>query len=259
MPTQGEKANIFRSLHVKGSPVVLFNVWDAGSAKIVSKAGARAIATGSAPVAMANDFGDGQDLPLELALGNIGRIANAVDLPVTMDIEGAYSENPEMGAANMAKAIEAGAVGFNFEDQIVGGSGLHAADVQSNRIRAARKACDSTGIGAFINARTDVFLKALKQKLDPTAEMLDEAVMRAEAYMNAGADGFFAPGLHDIEMIAELCGKTELPVNMLALPDAPSHSELARAGVARISYGPVGYLRMSDWLQKHAEAVLADR
>lgn len=255
MSHQSDHADRFRALHVKGTPVVLYNVWDAGSAKAVADAGASAVATGSAPVAMANGFGDGQHMGLDLALANVTRIVDAVDLPVSMDFEGAYSTDPQEGAANFAKAINAGAVGFNFEDQIVGGDGLHDVTLQSQRLRAAREACDASGVGAFINARTDVFLKAYAQKADITRDMLDQAVTRAEAYASAGADGFFAPGLMDLDMIAELCDRVALPVNIIALPGAPSNAELAGAGVARISYGPVPYKQMIAWFTAQARAV----
>lgn len=259
MSQQSAKADLFRALHVKGDPVLLYNVWDAGSAKAVAEAGAVAIATGSAPVAMANGFGDGQQMALDPALANIARIVAAVDLPVTMDFEGAYSTDPGEGAANFTKAIEAGAIGFNFEDQIIGGEGLHEVGHQAERVRAARAACDASGVGAFINARTDVFLKAMARKKPATQGMLDEAIARAHAYADAGADGFFAPGLMDIDMIAELCERVALPVNIIALPGAPSNADLAAAGVARVSYGPVPYRQMTAWLTEQAKAVFEAR
>ncbi len=256
MTSQSQQADQFRQLHVKGDPVVIYNVWDAGSAGAVAAAGAKALATGSAPVAMAQGFADGENIPLDLALDNIRRIVAAVDLPVSMDIEGGFSADPATGAANIARGVEAGAVGFNFEDQVVGGTGLHAVADQAARIAAARAALDATGVGAFLNARTDIFLKAMAAKTAPTAEMLVDAVERAAAFADAGADGFFAPGLLDIDMIAELCGRVALPVNIIALPGAPDNAALANAGVARISYGPVPYRQMIAWLQDQARAAL---
>src|SRR5512139_4073753 len=114
----------FVRLHVPGEPLVLFNVWDVGSAIAVAKAGAKAIATGSASVAMANGFGDGQELPMDFVLANAKRIADAVDLPVTVDFEGAYSADPGEAGQNIAKLAATGVVGCNFEDQVVGGEGL---------------------------------------------------------------------------------------------------------------------------------------
>jgi len=253
--SQIDKAKAFHRLHVKGDPVILYNIWDAGSAKAVAKAGALALATGSAPVAMANGFRDGQGIPLDLALANCQRISGAVDLPVTLDFEGAYSDDPEEGANNFTQALECGAIGFNFEDQIVGGEGLHTINKQVLRIEAARKACDASGISVFVNARTDVFLKALKAKIDPTREMLDEVILRSSAYADAGADGFFAPGLMNLEMIEEFCDSCPLPVNIIALPGTPPNTDLAKAGVARISYGPVPYQQMTAWLTDQAKSV----
>lgn len=257
MKTQADLASDFRTLHLKGDPVVLYNIWDAGSAKAVAEAGAKAIATGSAPAAMANGYSDGQALPLDLALANVARITAAVSLPVSMDFEGGYALEPEAVTANFSRAVTAGAVGFNFEDQIVGGDGLYAIDVQARRIKAARQGCDTNGVGAFLNARTDVFLKAYAAKKAPTREMLADVVARAKAYADAGADGFFTPGLLDLDMITELCSEVTLPVNIIALPGAPSNAELAKAGVARISYGPVPYRQMSAWLTEQARAVFA--
>ena len=256
MTDQETRANTFRALHVKGDPVILYNIWDAGSAKAVADTGAKAIATGSAPVAMANGSADGQHFQLDLALANIERIVGSVDLPVTMDIEGGYSTDPVATGENFARGITSGAVGFNFEDQVVGGEGLHDITTQTARIKAARAACDATGVPAFINARTDIFLKAMKAQIDPTRAMLDEAIARARAYADSGADGFFAPGLKDIAMIAELCEASELPVNIIALPGTPAATDLADAGVARISYGPVPYNQMVAWFTEQAKTAL---
>lgn len=256
MNEQQQLADQFRSLHVKGRPVILYNIWDVGTAKAVVAAGAKALATGSAPVAMANGFGDGEKVPFDMALENITRIVTAVYLPVSLDIEGAYSIDPEQGGANLVRAIRAGAIGFNFEDQIVGGEGLHATADQAVRLKVARKACDATGVNAFINARTDIFLKAKLAGEPATKEMLEQAIERAEAYADAGADGFFAPGLLDIDMISELCAKASLPVNIIALPGAPENPELAQAGVARISYGPVPYRKMIAWFEEQARLAL---
>jgi 2-methylisocitrate lyase-like PEP mutase family enzyme len=255
MSDQAERARAFHALHVKGDPVVLYNCWDPGSAKIVALAGARAIATGSWPVAAAFGFADGEKIPLALALDNISRIAAAVDLPVTMDLEGGYGVAPETVAAAVAQAIAAGAVGFNFEDQIVGGEGLHGIEVQTRRIAAAAAAVKASGIPAFINARTDLFLKAKPGTHD--AALLALAIERAKAYQQAGADGFFAPGLADAALIGQLTAATALPVNIIALASVPPRAELAELGVARISHGPVPYRKMAAWLEEQARAAIS--
>jgi len=242
----------FARLHVAGKPLVLFNVWDAGSAQAVAKAGAGAIATGSASVAMANGFGDGQELPMEFALENARRIIKAVDLPVTVDFEGAYSDDPQEGARNIARLADTGAVGCNFEDQVVGGEGLHPISVQAERIAAARAA---VGPGFFINVRTDLFLKAKQETHDEA--MLDEATRRVRAYAEAGASGFFVPMLGNLGFLTRLCAESPVPVNFMTYPGCPSNAEVAATGVARISHGPFPYMALMGQLEESARLALA--
>ena len=250
MNDQKEKAELFTSLHKPGDPLILFNIWDAGSAKAVAEAGAKAIATGSWSVAAANGYADGQSLPLDLSIENIRRIADSVDVPVSLDFEGGYAESPDDLRANITRVIEAGAIGINFEDQIVGGTGLYTIDQQAARIQAIRETAESNKIPLFINARTDVFLKTYPAQHD--AEQLREAIARAAAYARAGASGFFAPGLRNPDLIKELCEASPIPVNIMVLPDAPPNPELAALGVARISYGPGPYRQMIDFLKTAA-------
>lgn len=248
MTTQKERADIFHELHVKGRPVILFNIWDAGSAKAVTEAGAKAIATGSWSVATANGFADGQKLPFDFALANLERIVNSVDLPVSIDLEGGYAtENPEL-KENIKRVIEAGAVGINFEDQIVGGEGLYTVEEQCARIAAVREAAEQLSIPLFINARTDVFLKTYP--VGHNEAQLDEAIARAAAYAEAGASGLFAPGLRDNDFIKQLCETSPLPVNIMVLPDTPAADVLAGLGVSRISYGPGPYRQMMEALKE---------
>src|SRR5262245_43352573 len=159
MPSsQSQRFATFAALHVPGDPVVLYNIWDVGSALAVVKAGAKALATGSHPVGDASGFGDAHQVPLDYVFANAGRIVDAVDpLPLTVDFEGAYSTDPEVGGRNVAALGASGAVGCNFEDQLVGGEGIHPLDLQVRRIAAIRQA---VGDSFFINARTDLFLKA---------------------------------------------------------------------------------------------------
>jgi 2-methylisocitrate lyase-like PEP mutase family enzyme len=231
MTEQGEKARAFAALHRPGDPVVLYNAWDAGSAKIVAEAGAQAIATGSASVAAAHGFQDAEALPLELALANSARVAEAVELPVTIDFEGAYAVEPESVAANMKRLAETGAIGCNFEDQVIGGEGVHPLDLQVKRIAAIRRA---VGDQFFINARTDLFLKT--QTYDDA--LVDQVVERGKAFADAGASGFFVPRLADPKQIERVVREVPLPLNVIAFPGAPDKNVWAEAGVARISHGP---------------------
>ena len=230
------KFDMFAALHVPGDPVILYNVWDVGSARAVVSAGAKALATGSHPVADANGWPDGQNVPIDFALANARRIADSVDLPLTVDFEGAYSADPGEGAANVARLAETGAVGCNFEDQVIGGTddqnrGLHPLDLQVRRIAAIRKA---VGEAFFINARTDLFLKT--QTYDEV--LVDQAIERGKAFADAGASGFFVPRLSDPKQIERVVREVPLPLNVIAFPGAPHNKVWAEAGVARISHGP---------------------
>jgi 2-methylisocitrate lyase-like PEP mutase family enzyme len=150
-------AREFAKLHVPGSPLILYNVWDAGSAQAVERAGAKAIATGSASVAEANGFTDGEEVPMDFAIANAKRIIDSVALPVTIDFEGGYAVDPASIERNATKLAATGAIGCNFEDQVVGTDELHSIDEQVARIAAVRRA---GGPDFFINARTDMFMKA---------------------------------------------------------------------------------------------------
>lgn len=250
--TQADKARLLTSLHRPGDPLILYNAWDAGSARTVAEAGAKAIATGSASVAAAHGCHDAEALPLELALANAARVVEAVELPVTIDFEGAYAVAPDAVAANMARLARTGAVGCNFEDQVIGGEGLHAVEAQAARIRAARAA---VGPDFFINARTDIFLKAKPEAHD--IAKVDEALERARAYAEAGASGFFVPGLIDLDLLARVCTASPLPVNFMAFPGAPEAAAVAAAGVARISHGPFPYKLAMKALKDAASAAYA--
>jgi len=225
------KYDSFAALHVPGDPVVLYNIWDAGSALAVVAAGAKALATGSHPVADANGWPDGQQVPIDFALANARRIVESVELPLTVDFEGAYSDDPAEAGANVARLKETGAVGCNFEDQVIGGEGLHPLDAQCARIRAIR---DAVGGDFFINARTDLYLKT--QTYDDA--LVEQAIERGKAFADAGASGFFVPRLSDPHQIARIVEAVPLPLNVIAFPGAPPKSEWANAGVARISHGP---------------------
>ncbi len=246
---QIERAKTFAALHVKGDPVVLYNIWDAGTARVLAEAGAKALATGSASVAWAQGFEDGQKIPLEWVYNITSQIVANVHVPLSVDFEGGYGVDPLTIAKNVAGLVRAGAVGVNFEDQIVGGSGLHDVRTQAGRIRAVREGAAQSGVPLFINARTDLFLK----ETDPSRHgaLMEEAFLRAAAYERAGADGFFAPGLGDPELIRALCAGVALPVNILTRKGEPGRDVLGSLGVARISYGPGPYEAL---MEKLAEA-----
>jgi 2-methylisocitrate lyase-like PEP mutase family enzyme len=250
MMDQKEKAARFAELHVKGAPVLLYNAWDAGSAKAIAEAGARAIATSSWSVAEAQGYHDGEELPLALAELILARVAASVDLPVTADFEGGYSEIDDVLAANIGRLLDSGVIGINFEDRVVKGSGLYDVDRQARRIAAIRKAADAKGIAFFVNARTDVFFEG---GAEPD-ELVTAALERAKAYEAAGASGLFIPGLTDEGGIARIVEGTLLPVNVMVMGGVPSNARLAELGVARISYGPIPYVNAVKALKKDAQA-----
>lgn len=248
--SQAEKARVFAALHVKGDPFVLYNIWDAGTARAVAAAGARAVATGSWSLAAAHGYEDGERIPLDLVATVVARIAASVDLPVSVDVEGGYGTSPEQLATTVETILGTGAVGINLEDQVVGGDGLYGVAEQAGRIAAIRRAAERSGAALFVNARTDLFLK--ERDRSRHAALLGAAKERAAAYAEAGASGFFAPGLADPATIAELCAASPLPVNVMTGEAVPARDVLAGCGVARISHGPFPYIAAMRWLQEQA-------
>lgn len=234
MSAQAAKAETFRSLHVSGRPLVLFNIWDASTAKAVAAAGARALATGSWSVAAANGFADGERVLLDLAIDNLARIVGATDLPVTVDPERGYGETAAEVAWRVARAIEAGAVGCNLEDSLPRDGSLRDVGEQAERIAAAGRAARETGISMFINARTDIFFQKPAEAHDDG--MVHAALDRAEAFAKAGANGLFVPGVVDETLIGRLAEASPLPVNIMVEANTPSLSRLAELSGARQSW-----------------------
>jgi 2-methylisocitrate lyase-like PEP mutase family enzyme len=251
--TQSEKAAAFAKLHVKGSPVLLYNAWDAGSAKAIEAAGAKAVATSSWSVAEAQGYQDGEELPIEMAEMVIGRIAASVTVPVTADFEGGYSDDDAVLADNIGRLLDSGVIGINFEDRVIKGDGLYDIERQARRIAAIRKAADVKGVPLFINARTDLFLG----RGGEASSEIDAALERAKAYAGAGASGFFIPGLADEALIGRIVEVAPLPVNVMVASGVPSNRRLTDLGVARISYGPIPYIETMQALQKAATSILS--
>lgn len=238
--TPKEKVTLFRNLHIKGKPFVLKNIWDTGSAKTIAECGDQALATSSWAVAAAYGYSDGEQCPFELVIANIERITSAVDLPVSLDIESGYSKTSEGIANTITQVIQAGAIGINIEDQFIGGDGLYSIEEQCSRIAVARKAASDAGLELFINARTDVYLKT--KATDQNEKHLEEVIERGNAYANAGADGFFVPGLLDSSTIKSLCQQVSLPINIMLMDKELKPEEFASLGVARISTGGLPYM-----------------
>ncbi|MEW2132281.1 isocitrate lyase/phosphoenolpyruvate mutase family protein [Streptomyces sp. NPDC005435] len=226
--THADNARLFRSLHTPSAPLALANAWDAASARVVEAAGAPAIATTSAGVSWALGSPDGGSLTRARALEVIARIAAAVTVPVTADIEDGYGADAAAVAETVAGVIEAGAVGVNIED------GTRPPAELAARLTAARRAAERAGADLFLNARVDTYLLGLG---DPETR-LAETLTRARLYADAGADGVFVPGVTDPATLKALAEDIALPLNVMAGPGAPSVAELGGLGVARVSLGP---------------------
>jgi 2-methylisocitrate lyase-like PEP mutase family enzyme len=230
---QRAKALTLRSLYTDGI-LVLPNAWDAGSAALIAAAGAQAIATTSAGVSWSLGRPDGQGLTRDEMAAAIARIVASVDLPVTADVEGGYGPAPADVAETVRAAVAAGAVGINLEDSRAPGGPLFELEDQADRIGAARAAAAEAGLPELvINARTDVYLFGI----GPEDGRFGDVLNRAAAYAAAGADSLFVPGLLDLDVLAELTSRVELPVNVMAGPGAPGIAQLRAAGVRRISVG----------------------
>ncbi|MFI5611074.1 isocitrate lyase/phosphoenolpyruvate mutase family protein [Amycolatopsis sp. NPDC051903] len=233
MESLQDKAKALRALH--GEPmVVLPNAWDAGSAAVIEHAGAKAVATTSGGVSWALGRGDGQKLTRAEMTEAVRRIAAAVSVPVSADVEGGYGPDPADVATTVTEIIGAGAVGVNLEDSRAGTMSLFSADEQAARLKAAREAAVAAGLpDLWINARTDVYLFGVGE---PSGRF-DDVVTRARAYAEAGVDSIFVPGLIDLAVLRELSAAAPIPVAVMAWPGAPSVSEFAAAGVRRVTVG----------------------
>jgi 2-methylisocitrate lyase-like PEP mutase family enzyme len=221
-----DAAGAFRALHHGPRVLVLPNAWDALSARIVESCGATAIATPSAALAWAHGKPDGEVLSLDTLVAAVREITAAVSIPVSVDLERGWSDDPAAVVDAIARVVDAGAVGVNLED------GVGAPELLARKIRAC-KASPSTA-HVFVNARTDVFLRNLSASEDRVADVRS----RARLYAEAGADGLFVPGIVAPTEIQAVTSATPLPVNVLAMPGLPSVTDLPRLGVRRLSVGP---------------------
>jgi 2-methylisocitrate lyase-like PEP mutase family enzyme len=233
-PNQKKKAEALRLMHTHGDVLVLPNVWDVASARIIEDAGFLAIATTSAGVAFARGYPDGQKIPAQEMFDQVAKIAAGVKLPVTADAEAGYGSKPEDAAKTARGVVEAGAVGMNFEDATGDpASPLFDLSLQLERIRAICEESKKLGVPLVLNARTDVYLLQVGEP----AKRYDAAVRRLAAFRDAGADCVFVPGIRDVETIRRLVADLRCPVNILAVDGSPSVSELGAMGVRRISLG----------------------
>ena len=249
---QRRRAEEFRSFHLSAPILVLPNAWDVASARVLAAIpGCRAIATTSAGVAEALGYTDQEGTPREAMLEAVARIARAVDLPVTADLEAGYGDP----VATAEGAVEAGAVGLNFEDATYRDDDpLQATAVQAERISSIRAAGESAGVPLVINARTDVFLA----QVGGPEGRVELATERGRAYLEAGADCVFVPAVRDAETIGALVRAMGGPVSVLAGRGTPPVAELERLGVARVSVGSSAYRTTLAFLDRLGREVLGD-
>jgi 2-methylisocitrate lyase-like PEP mutase family enzyme len=229
------KAERLRALHHTGRVLVFPNIWDPGGARMMEHLGYPAVATASASVAYALGYDDGQQITLDAMLDVVGRIAKAVQVPVTADMEWGYAVEPDDVAANMRRVLEAGVVGVNLEDSVHEGEELFSVEFQCERLRAVRAMADEADIPLFVNARTDLFFPRVPGTLD---EKVDAAIERAKAYLAAGADCFYPIVLGDLDALKRIYAAIRAPINVLAPTAKASLEELEEAGIARVSLGP---------------------
>ena len=220
-------ATIFHDLHTEPGVLILPNAWDAGSARLFEDSGAKAIATTSAGVAWALGYPDGDALPISKLAAVVSGITNIIKIPLSVDVEGGYSDDPNTVAENVKQVIDAGAVGINIED------GEGTADSLVLKIEQIRKMANLAGVKLFINARTDVYLNEIGTPESRAAE----TISRAARYRNAGADGFFVPLLTEPADIKTVAQEVKMPLNIMAWPDLPPASDLSLLSVKRLSSG----------------------
>ncbi|HXC55729.1 MAG TPA: isocitrate lyase/phosphoenolpyruvate mutase family protein [Rhizomicrobium sp.] len=243
-----DRARTFAALHAGPKLLVLPNAWDAGSARVIESAGAKAIATSSAAVAWAHGYADGQFLPFETLLATVGEIVKTVSLPVSADIEAAYAHDAATAARTVARIVDAGAVGINIED------GNDAPDLLARKIENLKAAARRAGVDLWVNARVDTYLR----RLVPAEQAYDETVRRATLYREAGANSIFAPALVDLAQLTRLVQDVVLPLNCLGWPGLPDGAALEKIGVRRLSAGSgIGKVMLSHTLGM-AKAFLAE-
>jgi 2-methylisocitrate lyase-like PEP mutase family enzyme len=220
-------AKTFHDLHHAAKPLLLANAWDAGSARLVESLGAPAVATTSAGIDWALGYPDGNQLPVARLAEMAASIARLIRIPLSVDFEAGYADDPAVVGENIKAILDAGAVGINIED------GSDAPSLLAAKIERIKAVAAAKSVDLFVNARTDVYLKGLV----PEPRRVEETLARAAIYRAAGADGLFVPGLTAKDGIAAVTGGADLPVNLLAWPGLPAAAELGTLGVKRISAG----------------------
>lgn len=247
--------NKLKSLHELPTPLILYNCWDVASAKAIQQGGAPVIATSSYAIAESRGVADGEHLTFDEMLFVITRIALNVSLPLTVDIESGYATDLEELAHNIERLLAIGVCGVNLEDQLIGSANpaLCSVEEQCDKIKTIKETAAKMSTDIFVNARTDVFFQGREE----TEDLAGEAINRAEAYKEAGADAIFIPGLLSPKLIRAFVEKSPIPVNVMMMDGMLSSAELQEIGVKRISYGPFSFFRTKLAIQQEVERIFA--
>lgn len=235
MSTQREKADALLALHTSDRLLILPNIWNPIGARILEAKGYPAVATASSAVSASLGYEDGEKIKLSTLADILARIARCVDVPVTADIESGYAETTSQLEESILQVIDTGVVGVNIEDSLVEGGPLRSVQEQSERVAKVREVSSSRGLHMVVNARIDTFLSSSF----PTREaQIEEAVVRANAYLDAGADCVYPIGPGDVVTLKELRDRIDSPLNVLATADAAPLPILQEIGINRVSFGP---------------------
>lgn len=252
MATLVEKAEAFRALHHGPGPFVLPNAWDVPSARIFEDVGFPAIATSSAGIMVSHGYPDGEKMPRRELVSAVARIAERLSVPLSADIVAGYGASPDAVAGTVDRMLEAGAVGVNLEDLRPSRDRLYRVDAQLRRLEAVRRAAAKRDVPLVINARTDAYRHAPGEE----PERLREAIRRASAYRDAGADCVYPMGVTDAASITTFVEALACPVNVMIRPGLPPLSELARIGVKRVSFGPAASYAALGLLRRAGREIL---
>jgi 2-methylisocitrate lyase-like PEP mutase family enzyme len=249
------KAQALLALHRPGDPGVLPTVWDAWSAKVAVAAGFEGLTVGSHPAAESIGREDGEQMAFTELTDRVAQIAGAVDVPVSVDVESGYALDP---ATLIGGLLSAGAVGLNIEDTVHSEGGrMRSGEEHADLVGRLRQAADAAGVHLVVNARTDTF----KHKLGSDDERVDIAIERMRLCADAGADSLYPVGFHDEQTLTRMTGALPLPVNAIARPDVDELALYSRAGVGRISFGPLWQIALgrisAEWLARWRAQVTA--
>lgn len=252
MPSQAEKAETFRALHRGARALVLPNAWDVPSARVFEDAGFPAVATSSAGIMVSHGYPDGEEMPRRELVSAVARIAETISIPLSADVVAGYGRTLRDVASTVRMVLEAGAIGINIEDLRPSHDGLVRLDSQLQRLESVRRVAKETGIPLVINARTD----ALRNAPGEPNERLREAIRRAVAYRDAGADCVYPMGLTDAGSIATFVDALRCPVNVMVRKGLPPLAELEKLGIKRVSFGPSASYAALGLLRRASREVL---